>query len=141
MSTKTLESLELAIAQKALDEYAAAFTDGDAAATEAMAFQRHLQQGIDAFQWIVRAEETLRQAAYQGLIEFSPEIEQSVESLYREWLASSERIEKTFAAGQDCPPDAAEFRAVTSQVRERINALAWVRKSRRFRSGAPMEAS
>ncbi|HEX7380252.1 MAG TPA: hypothetical protein VF278_24260 [Pirellulales bacterium] len=92
MSTKTLESLELAIAQKALDDYSAAFTDGDVDAIEAAAFQRHLQQGIDAFHWIVRAEETLRQAAYQGLINFSPEIEQALEALYRGWLAFCERM-------------------------------------------------
>lgn len=141
MSTQTLQSLELAIAQKALDEYSATVANGDAEARDTAACQRRLGQAIDSFQWIVRAEETIRQAVYQGLIEFSAELDEAIEALYRGWLVSSEATERVLAEIQECPQDAAEFRAITSQARERINAMAWARKSRKFRSGEAVEAS
>lgn len=125
MATQTLRYLELAIAQKALDEYSAALAGGDAEAIDTVACELRLRQAIDSFQWIVRAEETIRQAVYQGLVDFSAELDEAIEALYRGWLIRCEQTralirQQTLAGGE--LDNIKEF----SQCRE--SAIDWVER-------------
>ncbi|HVA46479.1 MAG TPA: hypothetical protein VNH11_08905 [Pirellulales bacterium] len=132
MSIKTLESLELAVAQKSLDDYSAALANGDVQSLKAVACQRLVQQGIDAFQWIVKAEETIRQAAYQGLIDFSPELDETLEALYRGWLARCEQmqalIRQQILQGGDLD-NVSEFARCRDSARDWIERHAWRKAS------------
>src|SRR5579883_1610193 len=94
MSTKTLESIELAVAQNCLDEYSSEVMNGDVQSNEAAACERRLSQAIEALNWITRAEESIRQAVYRGLIDFTQELDDALEALHRGWLAPSEMTEK-----------------------------------------------
>lgn len=125
MSTKTLESLELAVAQKSLDEYSAALAESDGKSIKAVACRRRVQQGIDAFGWIVRAEETIRQAAYQGLIDFSQELDATLEALYRGWLARRGQMQ---ALIRQQILQGAEFDNVQEFAKCRDSALDWIER-------------
>jgi hypothetical protein len=45
-----------------------------------------LQLGIDAFHWLILADETLRRAIFSGKREFDPKIQQTIEGLFVAWL-------------------------------------------------------
>jgi len=59
-------------------------------ATECLDCEAFLQVGIDAFHWLIRADETIRLATYRRLLTHNPRVEQSLHSLARAWLQSSE---------------------------------------------------
>jgi hypothetical protein len=135
MSTKTLESLELVIAQKHLRDYSVDAMNGHHQAERPSACQR-LLQGIEAFKWIVRAEETIRQAAYDGLLDYSKEVDDALEALYRGWLAPCEQIEAL--ARQEIVQDgeldcAREFAACRDNARDWIERHEWAKASQRSR--------
>jgi hypothetical protein len=137
MSTKTLESLDLAIAQKRVSDYSDDVLRTPEDTDDRAESECRLERAIDAFRWIVRAEETIRQATYEGLIDVTPQLAQSIESLYREWLVACEATERLLARELErgcAAPNISEFRDVASEVREKINSTAWVRKSRKFRN-------
>lgn len=133
MSTKTLESLELAIAQKYLDEYSADALDGQRQCEEAAACERRLEQGIEAFKWIARAEETIRQAVYEGLIDFSRELEEAIEALYSGWLAPWEQLQalvrEQILQGAELD-NVAEFAKCRNSVRDWIERHEWAKASK-----------
>ncbi|HEY5315832.1 MAG TPA: hypothetical protein VIK18_25105 [Pirellulales bacterium] len=53
-----------------------------------------LQLGIDAFNWIIRADQITRQAIYEGTAEFDhPSIENAVRQLCHAWLRPCGRAE------------------------------------------------
>jgi len=46
-----------------------------------------LQLGIDAYDWLVRADLLIRKAASRGEVEYDDTVEQAFESMARAWLA------------------------------------------------------
>lgn len=143
MSTKTLQSLDLAIAQKQvrdLSDALARISHQDAC----QECQYRLQEAVEAYRWITRAEESIRQGVYYGLIECTPHLDEAMQALYRDWVDSSEQTEKLVAHHTECggePLDVREFLEVSSLAREKVNSMAWVRKSRKFRSQPTHEAA
>lgn len=51
-----------------------------------------LQKGIETFQWLQWAEKILRQADYEGLYSFTPEMRQTIVSMYANWLAPRDSV-------------------------------------------------
>lgn len=140
MSAKTLQSLDLAIAQKQVRD----LSDSLARVSDENEACNRLQEASEAYRWMSRAEESIRQGVYCGLIEFTPQLDEAIELLYREWLASCEATEKLLARHVERggkPVDARELAELSSAVREKINSMAWVRKSRKFRNEPAYETS
>ena len=133
MTTKTLESLELALAQKSLQEYSAETLNGDVDSEKTAATERRLRQGIEAFKWITRPEETIRQAVYEGLIEFSRDFDGALEALYCGWLAPYERVQaltrQQILRGGELD-SVAEFVACRDSVRDWIERHEWAKASK-----------
>lgn len=59
--------------------------------------ESYLQLGIDAFHWLCRADTAIRQAVYQDEATFDTEVQASLESLFRIWLAPSDFAERWIA--------------------------------------------
>lgn len=136
MSTKALESIELAVAQNYLDEYSSEVMNGDIQSNEAVACERRLGQAIEALNWITRAEETIRQAVYRGLIDLSPDLDGALEALHRGWLAPCEMTEKLVQhqIDQGVPiKNLAEFRACCESARDWIERHEWAKAAQRSR--------
>lgn len=78
-----------------------------------------LQLGIDAFAWLVRADETIRAAVYQGL-PHEERSDEAIRELFLGWLrpcaAANEWID-SLAVGRSGPGNAAEFRRCEREVR------------------------
>jgi hypothetical protein len=53
-----------------------------------------LQIGIDAFDWLMRADRQFRMAIYRGEKDFNPKIEQALRAQYKKWLDPCELAEK-----------------------------------------------
>jgi hypothetical protein len=66
----------------------------DENAMECRDCEEHLQKGIVALKWLQSAERTLRQADYEGLKTFSPELQRALYRLYEKWLAPCEAAQK-----------------------------------------------
>jgi hypothetical protein len=144
MTTRTLESLELAIAQKRLRGYSAELARDGEESEECLECQRRIDEAVEAYRWVTRAEESIRQGVYEGLIEFTTQLDDAIQSLYRDWLALCEQTETLLARHLDRggdPVDAGELSELSSLAREKINSMAWVRKSRTFRNEPACEAS
>lgn len=55
------------------------------AAMECVDCEAFLQLGIDAFEWLVRADETIREAVFSGKMPHSAELETAIEKLFVAW--------------------------------------------------------
>jgi hypothetical protein len=53
-----------------------------------------LQLGIDAFDWLIRADQTFREAIFDGYKDFDPAVENALRSLCQLWLKPCERARK-----------------------------------------------
>lgn len=51
-----------------------------------------LRIGIEAFEWLNRADETVRGDVIRGLVSHDPQDDQRLGSLFRRWLASCEKV-------------------------------------------------
>jgi hypothetical protein len=58
------------------------------------ACERFLQKGIDAYKWLRRAEEFLREADYEGLLNLDATLRNALGTLYEEWLKSSNHAKR-----------------------------------------------
>jgi hypothetical protein len=52
----------------------------------ARSLELFLSYGIDAFRWLSKADTLIRDAVYSGYLEFDPDLDSAIESLYRRWL-------------------------------------------------------
>ena len=55
-------------------------------AVECWECQAFLQLGIDAFDWLVRADAGYREAVYRRTAEYNPEVDGELRRLFTEWL-------------------------------------------------------
>lgn len=124
-------SLELSLAKKYIEEYAAhddAVMRDHYEAEECVRCERALQAGIKAFKWLRRADEAIREAANAN-ISIDPQLPQLIERLYRLWLQLHEPTERRIAMseGRDYRLDhAAEYRdraRDVAQIVERYDRL------------------
>jgi hypothetical protein len=88
-----------------------------------------LQSGIDAFQWIQRADETIRRAIYEGALDSDSALggaEGAIEALLRLWLAPcefasawiAENLERGYTINS-----LADFRRCEDEVRAIVHAF------------------
>ena len=84
-----------------------------------------LQAGIEAYNWLWRAETTAHEAVRKG-IPVSPDVVKAITALYRRWLRPCERAEAKIQEqllNQHCPSNLADFRRVCDDVRKRVHAF------------------
>lgn len=128
------ESLELKIAADAIADYHDELLREHADAMERFDCQSFLQHGIDAYRWLANAEHTLREAAYRGLLEFTPELHGTLESLYTRWLepcATAEQWIERQLQRQYTLDNLTEFRECCAKVRDWIEEDAWKKTARK----------
>lgn len=91
--------------------------------------QDYLQLGIDAFRWLKRAEEVIRDAVYQGALAGQErKFEHSLRTLYGAWLQPCDAAEQW--AAQHIARGLSnldEFRKCRQDAEERYNQKAWLR--------------
>ena len=85
-----------------------------------------LQLGIDAFQWLVRADETIRSGVYAGTTTHDPMADKALENLFRAWLVpcqlASTWIEERVQQG-DRLRNLEQFRNCQRQVEAIVRSL------------------
>lgn len=72
-----------------------------AEATECRDCEDFLRMGIEAFDWLARADEAIRSAVYSGAMAFDPECDSTLAALYSEWLKPCEYAERWIAIQQN----------------------------------------
>jgi hypothetical protein len=55
-------------------------------AMECLDCEAFLQVGIDAFRWLIRADETIRRSIYRGLAQYDKDTDQALRGLFIAWL-------------------------------------------------------
>lgn len=88
--------------------------------------EAYLQLGIDAFHWLVRADETIRRSIFEGRAAHDPQSDEAIAGLFRAWLAPCQLAnawigERTKTG--DVPTNAEEFRECQRQVEAIVRAL------------------
>ena len=57
-----------------------------------------LQLGIEAYHWLIRADQAIRGAIYEGKIEYDADLEKTLAALYADWLKPCDYAERWIAA-------------------------------------------
>lgn len=84
-----------------------------------------LQLGIDAFAWLIRADECIRGAVFSGM-EYDPQADEVIRELFRGWLRPCEPANQWIDAllGKGYHPDnLEEFRRCEREVRSIVKAI------------------
>lgn len=92
-----VESLALRNAQEHIRAFAGeseGFIDQQTAALDCRDCEAFLQMGIDAFDWLERAEHALRAAAAEGAFDYTAEVVEKFKSLAKWWLRPCDRAER-----------------------------------------------
>jgi len=79
-----------------------------------------LQLGIDAYQWLTRADEQLREEVFAGQIDHNAEADQAIDVLYKTWLKPCDFAEKWITVQQQRNfeiENLTEFRRCVEEVR------------------------
>ncbi len=66
-------------------------TDNHRAAMDCFDCEAFLQLGIDAFHWLVLADETFRRAIFQGAAQYNAKTDQAIKRLFVAWLRPCQR--------------------------------------------------
>jgi hypothetical protein len=91
------DSLAYRTAQSHVHMYGDAFQGIMAQHAEAMECrdcEAFLQMGIDAFEWLMRADREYRMAIYRGEIEHDPDFDKALQNDYEGWLNPCQYAEK-----------------------------------------------
>jgi hypothetical protein len=84
-----------------------------------------LQLGIDAFTWLVRADERVRSAAFAGG-EYDPAVDSAIRELFQAWLRTCDPVNKwidnQIASGHHLS-NLEEFRNCEREVRSLVKSL------------------
>ena len=86
-----MESVELALARHAIARYEQDANDdslirASIQGQDCLDCEAFLEKGIQAISWLERSEQALIEAANEGLIEFTTDMEAAIEELYVSWL-------------------------------------------------------
>ena len=131
------ENLVLEVARHHVRAYAdtsAARADRELAAGSCDACAGLIQAGVDAYRWLRRADETLREADYCGLARLTPEIRETVGQLYALWLDAFSQTDAWIRSLGGSPPVGfAELVDACEEVREILDGLDWKRRATRAR--------
>jgi hypothetical protein len=115
-------------AQKHVQSYSQESQDVMARHAEAMDCRNceaFLQMGIDAFEWLMRADRAFRMAVYRGEKEYDPENEKSLRNLCKNWLGpcdvAEQWIETQLTRGYEID-NLVEFRECVRQMSAIVEA-------------------
>lgn len=141
--------LELELARNSLIDFTTAtphdqVTARHVEAMECRKCEEKIQYGIQAFKWLVRAEETIREALYRNLIPPTRDPREALHTLYTAWLEQfegvSEKIARHKEAGYECS-GAAELYECANRVQEWLSDSEWrssaARANRANQEGEP----
>jgi len=123
-----IESLALRTAEKHVRNYNRESGDLMAEHREAMdcrECEAFLQLGIDAFNWIIRADLEFRGAVSAGTVQFDPKEEEKIGLLCRGWVAPCEYAEQWIARQQESGykiDNLEEFRECCQEMRAIVEA-------------------
>lgn len=81
-----------------------------------------LQLGIDAFDWLVRADTVIRQAIYRGVYAHDPQVEAVLQDLFRSWLEPCEYAEQWIQL-QECRGSPVANLSKFRECREEVRAI------------------
>jgi hypothetical protein len=98
-----------------------------------------LKLGVDAFQWLTRADDMLSAAAHDGLLDFTPELRAALGELYESWLRPCDAAERWIATLEQAgftPEHLAEFRAACEVARNNVERQQWQEVTARARQTA-----
>ncbi len=87
--------------------------------------EKFLQSGIEAYEWLQKAENTIQRAAREGF-SVSDEVPAAIDHLYRTWLVPCSHAEELVSQQQQLgyiPANLDEFRAACEQVKKRIQMI------------------
>src|SRR6476660_6132653 len=103
------DDFALAIAQRHVHQFvddSESLLKRNAQGIECRECEDWLRAGIVSARWLRRAEEFLREADYQGLRPFDALTQESLGSLYADWLRSAERADTLIdgLASRGCVP-------------------------------------
>lgn len=95
-------------------------------AMDSLDCEAFLQLGIDAYHWLVRADEVNRKGIANGGVDYDPQVEAALETQFRRWIApcdaAQDWIAKVTGRGYDLQ-NLAEFRNCELEVRSLIRFL------------------
>lgn len=100
----TIDSLAFRTACNRINSYrdeSEALMARHAEATECRDCEDFLCMGIEAFDWLARADEAIRSAVYSGVMAFNPEYDSTLAALYSEWLKPCEYAERWIVLQQN----------------------------------------
>ena len=121
-------NLVMELAQRRLERYAAGPLP-DAAGD----CNQQVRAAIEAYRWLRRADDVMREAAYEGLIELSPEHQRSVAALLQTWLERGENLLARLRSPQISSEHLDEFQRVFEEATELAESLEWLSVARRGR--------
>lgn len=130
------ENINLELAQRRLERYSHMASDVIAHVANGHNGANcidFLQHGIDAYRWLVRAEETLRAASYESLFDFSADVQETFDALYLSWLKSSELAEAWIASHQQAATPSEilrEYNRVKEAIEDVVAHRDWASRSR-----------
>jgi hypothetical protein len=125
------ENLALTLAHRRVHAYADESDElirRHAEAMECHDCEDFLKKGIDAFKWLRRAEETVREADYEGIRETTPEIQESLALLYAAWMTPCEFAERwisSLAMRGYTPGNVEKFRSACEEAEETLQRRSW----------------
>ena len=96
------------------------------AALDNMECEAFLQLGIDAFHWLVRADETIRKAIYTSDLPADPEMDRIIQDLFVQWLAPAEFAGRWIGMQQSnglTPENLQEFVKCEAEVRAIVKSF------------------
>lgn len=82
--------------------------------------ESYLQLGIDAFHWLMRADEHYRKAVFSKQLAYDPAFDAAFDHLCVEWLKPTDAAEawlSSLAARSLSPPNAGEFQECVTEMR------------------------
>lgn len=129
------ENLALKIAHRRVHAYADESDElmqRHAEAMECRNCEAFLKMGIDAFKWVRRAEETIREADYEGISELTPEVQKALDLLYTAWMNPCEFAERwilSLANRGYVPENLEKFRNACEEAEGTIERRNWQRKA------------
>jgi hypothetical protein len=124
----TMDNLALRTARLHVRDYTGESDDlvrRHAEAIDCRECEDFLQLGIDAFQWLGRADRVIRSAVYRGLAEYNPSLDVALATLYAEWLRPCTLAERWIAEQEQRGfrvDNLADFRACCEEVRAIVEA-------------------
>ena len=125
------DNLALSLARIRVHAYADASGElmkQHAEAMECRDCEDFLKMGIEAYQWLQRAEDTMREADYAGIFEFTRETRETLDTLYVAWLKPCEFAEKWIASLNNrsyFPDNLSKFRDACERAQESVQNRDW----------------